>query len=260
MRLLSDARPLRVIGHAYSAHTLSELGIFETAKQSRALFGTQAIRHYIISHTETVSDLLEIILLQKEVGLMHGTLDEHATCDLIVVPLFETIDDLRNASSIMREYYALPGVLAMVQRGAQDQYGEQDIMLGYSDSNKDGGIFTSNWELYQAEIALVDMFDGINQSAHVSPIRLRMFHGRGGTVGRGGGPSFEAILAQPRHRARPDPPDRAGRGDRLQIRQPRNWSAQPGNAGGGHAGGHAAQPHPIGQACFPAGGRRAVAL
>ncbi|MFZ2124398.1 MAG: phosphoenolpyruvate carboxylase [Rhodoferax sp.] len=194
--LLNDARPLRVMGHAYSAHANSEISIFETARQSRALFGMQAIRHDIISHTESVSDLLEVMLLQKEVGLMQGTLDAQARCDLIVVPLFETIEDLRNAASIMREFYALPGVLAMVQRGAPDQYGEQDIMLGYSDSNKDGGIFTSNWELYQAEIALVEVFDGINQSAD-SPIRLRMFHGRGGTVGRGGGPSFEAILAQP---------------------------------------------------------------
>ena len=195
--LLNDARPLRVMGYTYSSHALSEIGIFEAARQSRALFGTQAIRHYIISHTETVSDLLEVMLLQKEVGLMQGTLDAQARCDLIVVPLFETIEDLRNAATIMREFYALPGVLAMVQRGAPDQYGEQDIMLGYSDSNKDGGIFTSNWELYQAEIALVNMFDGINQSHGASPIRLRMFHGRGGTVGRGGGPSFEAILAQP---------------------------------------------------------------
>ena len=185
------------MGHTYSAHALSEIGIFEAARQSRALFGTQAIRHYIISHTETVSDLLEVMLLQKEVGLMQGTLDAQASCDLIVVPLFETIEDLRNAATIMREFYALPGVLAMVQRGAADQYGEQDVMLGYSDSNKDGGIFTSNWELYQAEIALVDMFDDINQSHGASPIRLRMFHGRGGTVGRGGGPSYEAILAQP---------------------------------------------------------------
>jgi phosphoenolpyruvate carboxylase len=197
MGLLNDARPLRVIAASYSDHTLSEIGIFEAAKTMRELFGTQAIRHYIISHTETVSDLLEVMLLQKEVGLMRGTLDTQATCDLIVVPLFETIEDLRNASSIMREFYALPGVLAMVQRGAQDQYGEQDIMLGYSDSNKDGGIFTSNWELYRAEIALVDMFDRINETTGSQPIQIRMFHGRGGTVGRGGGPSFEAILAQP---------------------------------------------------------------
>jgi phosphoenolpyruvate carboxylase len=84
-----------------------------------------------------------------------------------------------------------------VQRGAKDQYCEQDIMLGYSDSNKDGGIFTSNWELYQAEIALVEVFDGINATLGDATIGLRMFHGRGGTVGRGGGPSFDAILAQP---------------------------------------------------------------
>jgi phosphoenolpyruvate carboxylase len=194
--LLNDARPLRVMGHGYSAHALSEIGIFETAKQSRALFGSQAIRHYIISHTETVSDLLEVMLLQKEVGLMQGTLETQTTCDLIVVPLFETIEDLRNAATIMREFYALPGVRAMVQRGGPDQYGEQDIMLGYSDSNKDGGIFTSNWELYQAEIALVELFDALNAETHQT-IQLRMFHGRGGTVGRGGGPSYQAILAQP---------------------------------------------------------------
>jgi phosphoenolpyruvate carboxylase len=124
------------------------------------------------------------------VGLMHGTLDSQATHDLIVVPLFETIDDLRNAAPIMREFYALPGIAQQVQRSGA----EQDIMLGYSDSNKDGGIFTSNWELYRAEIALVELFDEL---ANSHSITLRMFHGRGGTVGRGGGPSYEAILAQP---------------------------------------------------------------
>jgi len=201
MGLLNDARPLRVMGAVYSAHTLSEIGIFEAAKSMRERFGAQAIRHYIISHTETVSDLLEVLLLQKEVGLMHGTLNQDATADLIVVPLFETIDDLRHASGIMQAFYALPGMLALVQRGSPDQYGEQDIMLGYSDSNKDGGIFTSNWELYRAELALVEVFDGINRDPPAAGnshfIQLRMFHGRGGTVGRGGGPSFEAILAQP---------------------------------------------------------------
>ncbi|MDD5333075.1 MAG: phosphoenolpyruvate carboxylase [Rhodoferax sp.] len=195
MGLLSDARPLRVVGAVYSANTQSELAIFETAKLMRQRFGTQAIRHYIISHTETVSDLLEVLLLQKEVGLMQGTLDAQATCDLIVVPLFETIEDLRNAAPIMREFYALPGILALLQRGRPDQYCEQDIMLGYSDSNKDGGIFTSNWELYRAEIALVELFDELASVG--ATLRLRMFHGRGGTVGRGGGPSYQAILAQP---------------------------------------------------------------
>ena len=196
MRLLQDARPLRVMGAAYGEHTQSELAIFETALQMRQRYGAQAIRHYIISHTETESDLLEVLLLQKEVGLVRGTLEDVAPpahADLIVVPLFETIEDLRNAAPIMRAFYALPGVAALVRRSG----GEQDIMLGYSDSNKDGGIFTSNWELYRAEIALVALFDELSQGVGATPIRLRMFHGRGGTVGRGGGPSYQAILAQP---------------------------------------------------------------
>ena len=190
MRLMNDARPLRVMGAAYSEHARGELAIFETALRMRAQYGGDAIRHYIISHTEAVSDLLEVLLLQKEVGLLRGTLDADARADLIVVPLFETIEDLRQAAPIMREFYALPGVARMVQRSGA----EQDVMLGYSDSNKDGGIFTSNWELYRAEIALVELFDELAASHR---IQLRMFHGRGGTVGRGGGPSYQAILAQP---------------------------------------------------------------
>ncbi|NBO87324.1 MAG: phosphoenolpyruvate carboxylase, partial [Burkholderiaceae bacterium] len=190
IRLLNEARPLQVVGAEYSPHTISELAIFALAKRLRERFGTDAIRHYIISHTETVSDLLEVMLLQKELGLMHGTLDSKASIDLITVPLFETIEDLRNAAPIMRDFYALPGIANLVKRSGA----EQDIMLGYSDSNKDGGIFTSNWELYRAEIALVELFECLANSHN---IQLRLFHGRGGTVGRGGGPSYEAILAQP---------------------------------------------------------------
>ncbi len=198
LKLLNDARPLRVVGALYSEHAKSELAIFEAAKRARSSYGSPAIMHYIISHTESVSDLLEVLLLQKETGLMSGILAENATAELIVVPLFETIADLQSAAPIMREFYALPGIAAMVKRsaheGALPQTPEQDIMLGYSDSNKDGGIFTSNWELYRAEMALVDLFDAL-QASH--GITLRMFHGRGGTVGRGGGPSYQAILAQP---------------------------------------------------------------
>ena len=190
VQLLNDARPLRVQGASYSDQCVAELAIFSMAKTMRQRFGPEAIRHYIISHTESVSDLLEVLLLQKEAGLMHGTLDRAASSELIVVPLFETIEDLRQAAPIMRAFYALPGVAALVQQSGA----LQDIMLGYSDSNKDGGIFTSNWELYRAEIALVQLFDEL---APVHGIRLRMFHGRGGTVGRGGGPSYQAILAQP---------------------------------------------------------------
>jgi phosphoenolpyruvate carboxylase len=190
LNALNDVRPLRVPTATYSVLFNDELAIFEMAREVIARYGRMAIRHYIISHTETVSDLLEVLLLCKEIGLMRGTLDRGAVVDLIVVPLFETIADLRNATPIMRDFYALPGIADLVKRSG----GEQDIMLGYSDSNKDGGIFTSNWELYRAEIALVNLFE---QLANSYNIQLRMFHGRGGTVGRGGGPSYEAILAQP---------------------------------------------------------------
>jgi len=190
LALLNDARPLRVHGAAYSALAVDELAIFETAHAALAGFGRGAIRHYIISHTEEVSDLLEVLLLQKETGLLTGTLDTAAKAALITVPLFETIGDLRRSEPIMREFYALPGVLALVRASG----GEQDVMLGYSDSNKDGGTFTSNWELYRAEIALAALFAHIGKTA---PVTLRLFHGRGGTVGRGGGPSYQAILAQP---------------------------------------------------------------
>jgi phosphoenolpyruvate carboxylase len=199
MGLLNDARPLRVHGAAYSELAVSELTIFETAREMLTRYGREALRHYIISHTESVSDLLEVLLLQKECGLLTGpnggvlqggTPDSGAVNALIVVPLFETIGDLRQAEPIMREFYALPGILDLVVRSG----GEQDIMLGYSDSSKDGGFFTSNWELYRAELALVGLF-GPLRSAH--GLTLRLFHGRGGTVGRGGGPSYQAILAQP---------------------------------------------------------------
>jgi phosphoenolpyruvate carboxylase len=190
MSMLCDARPLRVPGHAYSALAQGELAIFETALRMRMQYGREALRHYIISHTEQVSDLLEVLLLQKEAGLLRGTLDDAAQADLIVVPLFETIGDLREAPTIMREFYALPGVLPMILRSGA----EQDVMLGYSDSNKDGGIFTSNWELYRAEVALAEMFTPLREQ---HGLVLRLFHGRGGTVGRGGGPSYQAILAQP---------------------------------------------------------------
>jgi phosphoenolpyruvate carboxylase len=198
--LLNDARPLKVRAADYSEHTLGELAIFETAVLMLQRYGRNALRHYIISHTEAVSDLLEVLLLLKEVGLVRGTLKDSAegseasprgaVTDLIVSPLFETIGDLQRSATIMSEFYALPGIVELMKRSGA----EQDIMLGYSDSNKDGGMFTSNWELYRAEIALVELFSALGQS---HGIKLRLFHGRGGTVGRGGGPSYQAILAQP---------------------------------------------------------------
>ncbi|MDO9073803.1 MAG: phosphoenolpyruvate carboxylase [Rubrivivax sp.] len=195
LALLNDARPLRVHGAVYGELTLDELAIFETAREALTRYGRYAIRHCIISHTEEVSDLLEVLLLQKETGLLTGTLDNvesPASAALITVPLFETIGDLRRSEAIMREFYALPGVRALVAASG----GEQDVMLGYSDSNKDGGSFTSHWELYRAETALAAFFAEMAADG-APPITLRLFHGRGGTVGRGGGPSYQAILAQP---------------------------------------------------------------
>jgi phosphoenolpyruvate carboxylase len=165
---------------------VSELGVLRAAREIRLAFGERAIRNYIISHTETVSDLLEVLLLQRETGLLRILPDGSLESGVMVIPLFETIPDLRNAHEIMEGWLSLPPVRALVKH----QQSLQEVMLGYSDSNKDGGFLTSNWELYKAEVALVDVF-----ARH--RVKLRLFHGRGGTVGRGGGPSHDAILAQP---------------------------------------------------------------
>lgn len=172
----------------YSDETNSELTILRAASEIRKRYGARAIRNYIISHTETVSDLLEVLLLQRETGLLRANSDKAAVdeLELMVIPLFETIPDLRLAASIMEKVMAIPLVRKLIAK----QGHLQEVMLGYSDSNKDGGFLTSNWELYKAETHLVEVFN------HAG-VKLRLFHGRGGTVGRGGGPSYEAILAQP---------------------------------------------------------------
>jgi phosphoenolpyruvate carboxylase len=189
LKELGQRRPLRLPYAAYSDLAKSELRVFEVARVMREKFGARAVRNYIISHTETVSDLLEVMLLLKETGVSSGCLgdrDDPMRNGIMVIPLFETISDLRSAPVIMAEYFQLPGFNMLLE----DQGNEQEVMLGYSDSNKDGGFLTSNWELYNAELALVDLFE----RHHVT---LRLFHGRGGTVGRGGGPTYQAILSQP---------------------------------------------------------------
>ena len=176
----------------YSDETNSELGVLRTAREIRARYGAKAIRNYIISHTEDVSDLLEVFLLQKETGLLRtrwheaGAAEPESDLELMVIPLFETIPDLRRAAEIMDSLMAIPSVRRLITKQGE----LQEVMLGYSDSNKDGGFLTSTWELYKAETRLVDVFARAG-------VTLRLFHGRGGTVGRGGGPSYEAILAQP---------------------------------------------------------------
>ncbi len=186
-RELAHARPLLSQHLSYSERTRQELAVFEAARELRAAFGEAAIDKHIVSHTEALSDLLEVALLQKETGLLTGT--EVRRCALMVVPLFETIDDLKRAPAIMRELIAHPGLRHLLVPQAHGR-ALQEVMLGYSDSNKDGGFLASNWALYQATQQLRALFDEHG-------VQLRLFHGRGGSVGRGGGPSFEAILAQP---------------------------------------------------------------
>jgi phosphoenolpyruvate carboxylase len=180
-RELASARLLRIPFAAYGERTRDELAILEAAAAIRSRYGDDAIVQYVISKCQSVSDLLEVGILLKEVGLLRGE-----ALALDIVPLFETIEDLRNAGRVMREAFVHPAYAAWV-RGRRAR---QEVMLGYSDSNKDGGYLASNWSLYRAEVDLV-------AAAREHGIGLRLFHGRGGTVGRGGGPSYDAILAQP---------------------------------------------------------------
>ncbi len=180
---LETARLLSSPFLRYSAETASELTILREAAEAHRRYGKAAVPNYVISKTNGVSDLLEVGLLLKEAGLLRPRERE---LDVNIVPLFETIADLRNCGSIMDELLAVPEYLCLLESRGR----AQEVMLGYSDSNKDGGFLTSGWELYKAEIALIDTF-------RRHGITLRLFHGRGGSVGRGGGPSYQAILAQP---------------------------------------------------------------
>jgi phosphoenolpyruvate carboxylase len=159
-----------------------ELAIFDAARKAHERYGASAITNVIVSNAQSASDLLEVCVLLKDGGLI----DAAGTSSVNVVPLFETIPDLRASVAIMDRLFELPEYRRIVaSRGRR-----QEIMLGYSDSNKDGGYVTSGWELYKAAV-------GLKQLAETHGVRLRFFHGRGGTVGRGGGPSYDAILAQP---------------------------------------------------------------
>lgn len=181
-RELTTARPLTSPHHAYGETTAKELAVFAAARAAHRRYGPDCIANSIVSNFQVASDLLGLAVLLKEAGLVTpggGTA-------LNLVPLFETIPDLRQCVAVMDELLSLPEYRRLVD----DRGGVQEVMLGYSDSNKDGGYVTSGWELYKAEVGLVELF-------RRHGVRLRLFHGRGGTVGRGGGPSYDAILAQP---------------------------------------------------------------
>ncbi|HET7832270.1 MAG TPA: phosphoenolpyruvate carboxylase, partial [Gallionella sp.] len=187
---LQEGRPLLSHIGQYSAVVQGELRMMQAAARIHQDFGRAALPNHIISKTDGVSDLLELALMLQQVQLLqHVRLAEGGEAPVLhvnIIPLFETIEDLRGCAAIMDELFAIPYYRQLLaSRG-----NVQEVMLGYSDSNKDGGYLTANWELYKAELELVKVF-----TRH--GVELRLFHGRGGTVGRGGGPSYEAILAQP---------------------------------------------------------------
>jgi phosphoenolpyruvate carboxylase len=183
LRELVTSRPLVSRHVKYSDETAKELAIFDAARTAQLRYGKSSIRTSIISKTDGLSDILELAVLLKEAGILR--LDE-SVLDVNIVPLFETIKDLRAASQIMDTLLSLPFYRKLLASRAD----VQEVMVGYSDSNKDGGYLTSRWELYRAEVELVKVF-----AKH--GVKIMLFHGRGGSVGRGGGPSYQAILAQP---------------------------------------------------------------
>jgi phosphoenolpyruvate carboxylase len=180
---IRSPRPLSSPHLSYSAETVSELAILRAAAEGQRHYGSLSVPHYVISKSNAVSDILEVAVLLKEVGLLRP---REPALALDIVPLFETIGDLQRCGTVMEGLFALPDYRRLLAARGN----VQEVMLGYSDSNKDGGYLTSTWELYKAERALIDTFRRHN-------VRLRLFHGRGGSVGRGGGPSYQAILAQP---------------------------------------------------------------
>ncbi len=180
---LASPRLLRSPFAAYSQVVVDELAVLAAAADAIDRHGEATIPHYIVSGANSSSDVLETLLLLREVGLVRP-LDDRSAMD--VVPLFETIDDLANAAGVLDELLRLP----FYRRIVAGRGNWQEVMIGYSDSNKDGGYLTSNWALFQAQKRVAAVADSHG-------VRLRLFHGRGGSVGRGGGPAYEAILAQP---------------------------------------------------------------
>lgn len=179
--LLEDPRTLSSTHAPKSELLQKELAIYQTAREMKDLLGEDVIKQHIISHTESVSDMFELAIMLKEVGLI-----DKDSARVQIVPLFETIEDLDNSTGIMEDYLSYD----IVKKWVASKNNYQEIMLGYSDSNKDGGYLASGWALYKAQNALTKLGDD-------QGVKITFFHGRGGTVGRGGGPSYEAITSQP---------------------------------------------------------------
>ena len=180
---VTNPRPLHSPYLTYSDETDDELEIFAAARMAHHRYGRNSVPNCIISKADGVSDVLELALLLKESGLVDPVAGRLA---VNIIPLFETIGDLEAAPATMDRLFSLPAYKQLLASREMTQ----EVMLGYSDSNKDGGFLSSGWSLYKAEIALIEVF-------RRHGVRMRLFHGRGGSVGRGGGPSYQAILAQP---------------------------------------------------------------
>ncbi|MEM6585773.1 MAG: phosphoenolpyruvate carboxylase, partial [Pseudomonadota bacterium] len=180
---LGGKRPLRTPWATYSEMVQKELAIIDAVADAHRRYGPDCISQYVVSMAQSVSDLLEVLILLREAGLY--TNDPQPSCPIMPVPLFETIGDLEQAPDIMRAYFAIPEVKAL-----SSDRGAQEVMIGYSDSNKDGGYLTSSWMLARASEALAPVFENAG-------VTMQLFHGRGGSVGRGGGSAFAAIRGQP---------------------------------------------------------------
>ncbi|MDV3351259.1 phosphoenolpyruvate carboxylase [Leptolyngbyaceae cyanobacterium CCMR0082] len=188
---LSTRRPLIPTELPISEKARETIATFHMVRKLHQEFGQDICRSYVISMSDHASDILEVLLLGKEAGLYDPAT---GVGNLHIVPLFETVADLRRSTAVMEELFELPLYLSMLQGGyTADNSSEvalQEVMLGYSDSNKDSGFLSSNWEIHKAQQSLQKVTEKYGVS-------LRIFHGRGGSVGRGGGPAYEAILAQP---------------------------------------------------------------
>ena len=233
---IATPRPLYSPYLDYSEETRGELAIFFAARELRQRYGAAALPNCIISKTDGVSDLLELALLLKESGLLRpGT---QAQLDVNIIPLFETIEDLQKSAATMDGIFSLPAYRELIAgRG-----NEQEVMLGYSDSNKDGGFLTSGWELYKAEIELARVFAQARRSPAPVPRPRRLGRSR----------RRPELSCHPRpagrRRFRPDPPDRTGRSHLDQVRQPGYRPPQPGSAARRDAGSQPDRPRKPGRA------------
>ncbi len=184
---LNTKRPLIPSDVKWTKTTEETFSVFKMVKRLQQEFGSRICHAYVISMSHSASDLLEVLLMAKEMGL----LDQNSkNSKLLVVPLFETVEDLKRAPEVMEKLFKLDFYKSLLPKVGESFKPLQELMLGYSDSNKDSGFVSSNWEIHRAQIALQNLASRNN-------ILLRLFHGRGGSVGRGGGPAYQAILAQP---------------------------------------------------------------